>query len=290
MSNSDPWTTKRLLEWTTNFLKENGSESPRLDAEVLLAEAKGCQRIDLYTAFDQVPPEDQLAKFRAWIKERAAGKPVAYLVGYREFYSLSFQVNQHVLIPRPETELLVTLAVDALSELNSDSAAVCDVGTGSGCVAIAIAKNAKCSLTALDISAEAIALAEQNAVEHQVQQRIQFLQSDLFAACDDSQKFDLIVSNPPYIGTAEMESLAPDVKDFEPHAALFAGEDGTDVIQRLVDQSRSHLNPGGQLMFETSPIILDRCVEIVKQAGFSEVGVEQDLAKQPRVVKGRFES
>ncbi len=286
MSTADPWTTKKLLDWTTDFLKQNGSESPRLDAEVLLAEAKGCQRIDLYTPFDQVPPEDQLAKFRDWIKQRAAGKPVAYLVGYREFYSLSFQVNEHVLIPRPETELLVTLSVDCLSELKLESASVCDVGTGSGCIAIAIAKNAACDITALDISPEAIEVAQQNAVEHKVDSRIHFVQSDLFDACPNSS-FDLIVSNPPYIGTQEMESLAADVREFEPNSALFAGQDGTDVIQRLVDQAKQHLKPGGQLMFETSPIILDRCVKIVEQAGYSDVIVEQDLSKQPRVVRAR---
>lgn len=286
MSSTEAWTKKRLLEWTTDYLTQNGSDSARLDAEVLLAEALECQRIQLYTSFDEVPSEDQLAKFRGWIRERAAGKPVAYLVGHREFYSLPFRVNEHVLIPRSETELLVTLAIDFLATSGSETPLVCDVGTGSGCVAVAIAKNnPKAKITALDISPDAIELAAHNAQANGVSERIQFTQSDLFESISESQTFDLVVSNPPYVGLREKEDLPRDVRDHEPHLALFAGDRGTDIISRLVQQTAARLNPGGMLLFETSPIIMDECVEIVRaEVGFSDIEVHRDLAKQPRVV------
>lgn len=289
MSTTDAWTTKRLLEWTTGYLKQNGSDSPRLDAEVLLAQAKGCQRIELYTTFDQVLPEDQLTLFRGWIKERAAGKPVAYLVGHREFYSLPLEVNEHVLIPRPETELLVTLAIDFLSTVKSEMPRVCDVGTGSGCISIAIAKNnPSCHLTAIDISPTAIEVAQRNALKNQVENRIQFLESNLFDQCPEPQVFDLIVSNPPYIGRREMDTLSPEVKDHEPHLALFSGEAGTEVITRLVEQSTSRLNPGGLLLFESSPLIINDCLELVEaNAQLKQAEVQFDLAKQPRAITAR---
>ena len=286
MSTTDAWTTKRLLEWTTDYLKQNGSDSPRLDAEVLLAEAKGCQRIELYTTFDQVPPEEQLTTFRGWIKERAAGKPVAYLVGHREFYSLPLEVNENVLIPRPETELLVTLAIDFLSTAEPEVPLVCDIGTGSGCIAIAIAKNnPNCHLTAMDISRPALEVAQRNALRNQVESRIQFLESDLFDRCPETQVFDLIVSNPPYIGRREMEGLSSEVKDHEPHLALFSGEAGTEIITRLVEQSTSRLKPGGLLLFESSPIIMNGCLELVEaNSQLEQAQVQFDLAKQPRAI------
>ncbi|MEC9093290.1 MAG: peptide chain release factor N(5)-glutamine methyltransferase [Planctomycetota bacterium] len=286
MINPDVWTTKKLLEWTADYLKQNGSDSPRLDAEVLLAEAMGCQRIDLYTSFDQVPPEDQLATFRRWIQERAAGKPVAYLVGQREFYSIPFEINADVLIPRPETELLVTQSVDFLSAVKSEVPLVCDIGTGSGCISIAIAKNhSNCQFIAIDISAPAIELARKNATRHQVVDRVEFLKSDLFDHCPETGLFDLIVSNPPYIGRQEMDQLSPEVKDHEPHLALFSGETGTEIISRLVNQAPERLKPGGLLLFETSPIIMDQCLELVQ--GNPRLDPPQllvDFAKQPRAI------
>lgn len=286
MSNSEVWTVKRLLDWTTDFLQQHGSDSPRLDAEVLLAQAQGCQRIQLYTAYDQVPPEENLAKFRQWIKQRAAGTPVAYLVGHREFYSLSFQVNPSVLIPRPETELLVTLSVDLLAESSADPPRVCDVGTGSGCIAIAIAKNhPTCQVTAVEISAEARRVAEQNVQAHQVADRVRVVAGDLLENIDGPDRFDLIVSNPPYVARGDSQHLAPNVRDHEPELALYGGADGTDVISRLVDQAGERLVPGGTLLFETSPLIMDRCVEIVKRSPLlGNVQVHRDLSHKPRAI------
>lgn len=289
MSTSDPWTIKRLLDWTTDYLGKNGSLSPRLDAEVLLAEARSCQRIDLYTAYDQVPEKSELDRFRQWVQLRAAGKPVAYLVGHREFYSLPFNVNEHVLIPRPETELLVTLAIDFLKEFDKANPRVCDVGTGSGCIPIAIANNnPDCQITAIDISSEALAVAESNCIQHKVTDRIDLLKGDLLDDLDDGTRFDLIVSNPPYIGLHEKDKLAPEVRDHEPHLALFAGQDGMAIIQRLVKQAASHLNPGGALMFELSPFIAPAVLNLVESnKDFTQSRIANDLAKQPRVLTAR---
>lgn len=286
MSNAEPWTIKRLLTWTTQYLQENGSESARLDAEVLLAEAMNCKRIELYTSYDVQPPEDVLGKFRGWIRDRATGCPVAYLVGHREFYSIDFKVNRDVLIPRPETELLVTLAIDHLRSLPQDNLRVLDLGTGSGCIPIAIAKNfPQCSFVAVDISTKALQVAAENAADLGVADRIDFLESDLFGAIPESQEFDLIVSNPPYIGESERDKLARDVRDYEPDVALFSGDDGLMAIKELIAVAPDFLRPKGVLMFELSPIIAEDCLQLASHHdGYSQARLESDLAKHPRVL------
>src|SRR5437762_11217923 len=178
---SDSWTVLRLLTWTTDYLKSHGSDSPRLDAEVLLAHARGCERITLYTTFDEIVSEEVRGKFRELVKRRAEGVPVAYLVGKREFYSLSFRVTPDVLIPRPETEFVVVAALDALkgSEFRvqgSEAPLVADIGTGSGAIAVAIAKHAPgCRVIATDISPAALAIAKENAAAQGVAGRIEFV-------------------------------------------------------------------------------------------------------------------
>src|SRR5437870_2051637 len=170
---SELWTVLRLLTWTTDYLKSHGSESPRLDAEVLLAHARGCERIMLYAAFDEVVSDDVRTKFRELVKRRAEGVPVAYLVGKREFYSLSFRVTPEVLIPRPETEFVVVATLDALKEIQHPL--VADVGTGSGAIAVAIAKHAPhARVVGIDINFAALAVARENAANHQVAERIEF--------------------------------------------------------------------------------------------------------------------
>lgn len=288
MSNDEPWTIKRLLEWTTNYLTENDSDSPRLDAEVLLAEARGCKRIELYTCFAEVPEPGVLAKFRGWIKERAAGKPVAYLVGHREFYSLPFTVNKNVLIPRPETETLVTLAFDFLKSLpKSDTPRrVCDIGTGSGCIPIALAKNLdSCDFLAVDISRAALEVAKLNAEQNNVSNRIRFVESDVFDSIETEDLFDCIASNPPYIAQSEMAGLDREVREHEPNGALVSGETGTEIIERVVLDGASRLKAGGLLLFEMSPMIADRCLKFVNESGlYKDAKIELDLARLPRIV------
>ena len=196
---SESWTIGRLLTWTTDYLKQHGSDTPRLDAEVLLAAARGCQRIQLYTAFDEEADEKTRQTFREWVRRRAEGMPVAYLVGHREFYSLRFRVTPDVLIPRPETELLVVRLLDLVKSRPADSPAVtiADVGTGSGIIAICAARHLPdARVTAIDISPGALAVAQGNATDHGMADRIEWIESDLLAGVSGRQ-FDFIVSNPP---------------------------------------------------------------------------------------------
>lgn len=280
------WTVRRVLDWTIGYLREHGSESPRLEAEVLLAHARGCKRIQLYTDYDAVLPDDVRARMRELVKRRAATEPVAYLVGHREFFSLEFEVNRDVLIPRPDTE---TLVVEALALLKGqERPRVLDLGTGSGCIAVSLAVNHRAAhVTAVDASEAALAVAARNAERHSVADRIEFRHGDLFAPVDPNVPFDLIVSNPPYVPAAEIERLAPDVRDHEPRAALDGGPDGLDVIRHIAGEAAPHLVPRGRLLLECSPEQTTRVAELLAAAGFAEVVVRQDLAGRGRVVCGR---
>ena len=292
----DPWTIKRLLDWTVEHFEQANSTSSRLDAEVLLAEALDCPRINLYTRFDEVPDEEPMTKYREWVKRRAAGEPVAYLVGHKEFYSLKFFVDNNVLIPRPETEHVVVAALEAAKTIDANPLRIIDVGTGSGCVAITLTKQlAEASspkesvIAATDLSSEALEVARKNAEAHGVDDKVRFFTGDLLEALPaGSNPVHMIVSNPPYIGQGEINTLTEDVKDHEPHVALFGGQDGTEIIQRLIDQSIPMLLPGGYLIFETSPINIDRCVDLVsKHPEFESVQTEKDFSKLKRVVIAR---
>jgi release factor glutamine methyltransferase len=292
MSEAEAWTVGRLLTWTTQFLQDRGADSPRLDAEILLAEARGSRRIDLYTSFAEVPGDDVRTKFRQFVKQRADGMPVAYLVGRREFYSLPFRVTPDVLIPRPETELLVVRLLDLMAERGKDGAAeirVADVGTGSGIIAICAAKKfANCRVTAIDKSTAALAVARANAAQHGVADRIEFLESDLLAALPADAKFEFVASNPPYVTEAEFAELARDVRDFEPRQALVSGPRGTEIIERLIAQAAEHLNSGGHLLTEISPMIeadVRRLVEA--DTRFELAPTIKDLAGHARVVQAR---
>ena len=281
------WTVLRLLEWTTDFFKKRGSPSARLDSEVLLAHARGCTRIELYTAFAEVPDEEQRVAFREMVRRRGEGMPVAQLVGYREFYSLNFRIDHNVLIPRPETEHLVIEALDCAKALGTTRPLeIVDVGTGSGAIAVTLAKqltNAK--LTAIDQSAEALKIARWNAEKHKVDSRITFIESDLFADIDQPKKFDIICSNPPYVSEAEYEDLLPSVRDYEPREALVAGPDGTEIIKRLLGESYGRLNSGGQLIIELSPMIADACAELVEQISeLGELRFIKDLSGHKRIL------
>ena len=293
----EPWTIKRLLEWTVSFFGKTDAASARLDAEVLLAEALACPRIALYTQYDSVPDDQALEKFRSWVKRRAAGEPVAYLVGQKEFYSLPFEVTPDVLIPRPETEHVVMCALELAQQIPDRPLRIIDVGTGSGCIAIALAKQLKDSLgiddlsvAATDISPAAIEVAKRNAQRHGLDQQIRFFVGDLLTALPSgSRPVHLIVSNPPYVGRGEINTLDENVRLHEPDVALFGGPLGTEIIERLIDQSLPMQLPGGALIFETSPINIDRCVQIASaRDAFESVTTEKDLGGLPRVVIARL--
>lgn len=289
MPDNAPWSVLRLLNWTTDYLKQHGAESPRLDAEVLLAEALGCKRIELYTRFEEVPAEGVRNAFKALVKKRAEGAPVAYLVGRKEFYSLEMHVEDGVLIPRPDTELLVVTVLDRIKERGDDGLLIADIGTGTGAIAVAIAKHApSVKVVAIDVNPQAVALAKKNAERHGVADRVAPIEGDLFSTVKASRRFDFIVSNPPYVTTNELMNLDTTVRDHEPHLALDGGPEGTTVIERLLAVAPERLADGGELLIEISPMIADRVERLVKEAaGLEFIATLKDLSQQPRVTHAR---
>ncbi len=287
----ETWTIGRLLTWTTDYLKQHNSDTPRLDAEVLLAAARGCRRIELYTAFDEPVDDAVRGKFREWVRRRAEGMPVAYLVAEREFYSLPFRVTPDVLIPRPETELLLIRLLDLVKQRGEAGAGVsiADVGTGSGILAVCSARELpKARVTAIDVHPPALEVARANAARHGVAARVEFIAGDLLESLPAERRFDFIVSNPPYVSSAEFAKLPPTVRDFEPRQALLAGPQGTEVIQRLLPQAAQRLNSGGWLLIEVSPMIEPAVAKLLAaQAYLEPAATIKDLAALPRIVQAR---
>ena len=287
MSTEQTWTLGRLLEWTTNYLRQKGSASPRLDTEVLLAHALGCKRIDLYARHGEEAPEQGRQRFRKLVRQRVEGCPVAYLVGRKEFFSLEFTVNRSVLIPRPDTECLVVECLRLAKPMTEP--AILDVGTGSGCIAIAVAKHHKTArVLAVDLSAEAISVASSNADKHGVAERVRFLKGDLFAPIPSGQSFDFILSNPPYIPHDEIAKLAPGVRDYEPHSALDGGVDGFAVFERLIVAAPAYLKPGGYMLIEIgSPQEKEARERFARHAEYELDKTVYDGSGHPRVLMAR---
>jgi release factor glutamine methyltransferase len=283
------WTVGGLLSWTTRFLAGKGVESPRLDAEVLLGHVLGCQRIDLYGLRHAEPAsEDVRQRYRELIRRRVEGCPVAYLVGYKEFFSLRLEVGPDVLIPRPDSELAVSECLRLAKGMAEPS--VLDIGTGSGNLAIAVARNHKgARVTAVDLSPKALAAAERNADRHAVADRIRFLGGDLFAAVPAGERFDFVLSNPPYIPRDEIAKLAPGVRDYEPHLALDGGPSGYEVLERLVAGAREYLRPGGHLIVEIGAPQEGAARErIAAHPGYELAPTVHDHSGHPRVLVARW--
>jgi len=285
------WTIQKLLNWVTEYLTNKGVDSPRLSAELLLCHVLALTRIELYTQFDKSVPQRQLDMLRDLVKRAGLHEPVAYLTGRTEFYSIELDITADCLIPRPETELLVQRAIEFL-RMRDGVQFVCDLCTGSGCIAVAIAKNfPDARVIATDISAGALEVAARNVTKHGLNERIELLQGDLFEPLVgqlDVTEFDMIVCNPPYVSSAEYETLAPNVKDYEPKSALLAGTDGLDVYRRLIDRADSFLKPGAALVLEIGygqgPAVLD----LLEQTGaFAEIKIEKDPNDNDRVVTAR---
>ena len=283
----EKWTVRRVLHWTTEHLQKHGSETPRLDAEILLAFTRGCDRIHLYTRFDDELTDVERAKMRDLVKRRAAREPVAYLVGHREFYGVDFLVSADVLIPRPETETLVLETLELAKTLSQPR--ILDLGTGSGCIAVSLALNQPtAAITAVDISAEALEIAQRNAQRHHVNGRIEFLLGDLFAPLAADAKYDLIVSNPPYVRRGEIPTLQPEVRLHEPSGALDGGVDGLDVIRLLIDGAADRLTAGGALLFEFSPEQATPIREMLEaDAHWTAVRIIKDLSRLDRIALAR---
>jgi release factor glutamine methyltransferase len=283
----EQWTVGRLLTWTAGWLAEKGSDSPRLDAEVLLAHVRGCQRILLYATFDEVVSDEHRGRFRELVRRRAAGEPVAYLVGSREFFSLPFTVSPAVLVPRPETEGLVVRGSDLFKA--APAPRIVDVGTGSGAVAVALAKQLpRATFAATDVSAAAVEVARGNAARHGVAERIEFLECDLLDSPTLAGPWDLIVSNPPYVREDEFAGLPRDVRDFEPRGALVAGPRGVELIERLAVAAAERLATGGWLLIEAGPAVAGDVEAILENTpGLTREPTIKDLAGLPRIFQAR---
>jgi release factor glutamine methyltransferase len=238
---------------------------------VLLAHALDCRRIDLYARFEQVPGAEAVASFRDLVKRAADHEPFAYLVGEKEFYSLRFKVTPDVLIPRPETETLVEVALDHCRARGLDAPHLLDMGTGSGCIAVAmLAQLPVSTAVASDVSSEALAVARQNAESHGVADRVTFVQADRFDLPGDQsspQMFDLILSNPPYVGEGEVPSLPANVRDHEPREALTDGADGLSFFRDFGERAADFLKPGGVLIVEVGAGQAARAIELIAASG-----------------------
>jgi release factor glutamine methyltransferase len=281
------WTILDLLRWTTDHFAAKGIESPRLDAELLLASALGVDRLRLYLDFEKPVVEEERARFRALVRRRGEERvPVAYLTGRREFWSLPLAVTADVLIPRPETETLVE-AVVARAGRRDVARTALDLGTGSGAIALALASEwPAAQLVATDLSDAALAVARKNAESLGLAGRIDFAAGDGFEPVA-GQRFHAIVSNPPYVAEADAASLAPELRH-EPRLALFAPGDGTAQLRRIAAGAPAHLVPGGLLALELAPAQAADVTQCLGAAGFDAIAEHRDLAGRVRAVSATW--
>jgi release factor glutamine methyltransferase len=281
------WTIGQLLDWTASFLKQKGGEFPRLDAEVLLAHALNCQRIELYTRYEEEATEETHKRFKEFIRQRLEGCPVAYLVGRKEFFSLVFEVGPSVLIPRPDTETLVVQCLGLAKALPEPD--ILDLGTGSGNIAVAVAHQHRgARIMAVDISPAALAVARRNAETNQVAGRIDFFVGDLFGPLPSGKMFDFILGNPPYIPHEALATLPVGVRDYEPHLALDGGPGGFTVFERLIRQAPDYLKPGSYLLVEIGSPQEELARQRIEEDGRYDLGPTiRDSSGHPRVLRAR---
>jgi release factor glutamine methyltransferase len=247
------WTLMKLVEWASGYFDSHHIDSPRATAEILLAHAIRARRIDLYLRYDQPLNSDELTRFKTLIKRRTKREPVAYILGQKEFWSIDLEVNRNVLIPRPETECLVEKALESLAAAPRPGfKTILDLGTGCGAVVLALAsENPQHSYVGTDISIDAVRVARRNSMRHGLGTNIRFMVTDWFAAFDaKSGIFDLIVSNPPYIKSADLKRLEPEIHVFEPAAALDGAEDGLRYLRQIIQCAHLYLKPAGALLLE----------------------------------------
>ncbi len=308
------WTTRRLLAWIGEAFAKRGLDSPRLCAEILVAHVLGCERLRLYMEQDRPASEAERERLRGLVGRALKQEPIQYLVGEWPFFGIAMKVDSRVLIPRACTELIVERVVQdvrgrfgekhrpsratvggTVSGTGEEAAAiwVADLCTGSGCIAVAIAKQVAAArvgvrVVASDVSAAALEVARENAARHGVHERVEFLEGDAWGAFGAREElFDYVVSNPPYIPDSEWGEVGEEVKGYEPQVALRGGADGMLVVRPVIEGARGRLRPGGLMLVETAASTAEAAAGMAREAGFLEVRVLKDHEGLPRVVEGR---
>ena len=282
----DSWTILRMILWSAEYLTDKGVEAGRLDAEWLLSAALGVDRLQLYLQYDRPLSPEEREAFKPLLRRRASREPLQYIIGRTAFRQLELKTDPRVLIPRPETEVLVQEVLDWVSARGGSVGCVWDMGTGTGAVALSLAAEGACTKAlATDVSPEALSVATDNAERHGLSGVVEFREGSLFGPLTEEERFDVIVSNPPYIAEGEKAELQPEVRDWEPAEALFAGDDGLDVIRGLVAGAPERLRAGGLLAFEcglgqSEGIVAD----LTATGAFTGVRVRPDLTGRPRFV------
>jgi release factor glutamine methyltransferase len=281
-------TVLEAIQKSAEFLGKKGVESPRLNAELLLAHLLKLPRMKLYLNFERALTPGETDAFRELVKRRGLREPLQHITGSTSFCGCEIMVSRSALVPRPETEMLAELGWNFLSTINSQLSTALDFGTGTGCIAIALAvKCPDAKITALDLSVEALALARQNAELNQATGRTEFLQGDGFAALPPGTNFNLIVSNPPYIASAEIETLEPEVRNFDPRAALDGGADGLDFYRRLARESPAFLKPGGKIMLEFGDGQAEPIKILFESEKWVVEAVQEDYSHRSRILVAR---
>jgi release factor glutamine methyltransferase len=278
----ETWTPLKLLAWSQEWFAKKGLDAPRLTGELLLAHALRCDRVRLYLDFDKPLGDAELAAFRALVRRRAEGEPTAYILGRREFYGRPFRVTPAVLVPRPETELVVEAALAALPEGGS----ALDLCAGSGAIGVSLALERKgARVVATELSPAALAVARENAAA--LGAAVELLEGDLYAPLPPGQRFDVLVSNPPYVPSGELPGLSPEVRR-EPSLALDGGPDGLALLRRVVTGAPQWLAPGGTLVLEMHETHAEPLPALCRAAGFASAEPRRDLAGLWRFVVARW--
>jgi len=276
-----PKTIKQILEEGTSFLEAKGKENARSEAEKLIAFGLGLPRVDIYLNFDKPLAENELEVLRGHFKERVAGKPLQHIIGEVQFRYLKLKVNEHVLIPRPETELIIDLALKAIKPDDR----VLELGTGSGCIALSIAKEAKLQLDAAEISEEALQIAKENARINNVE-GVNWLKSSWFEKVN--KKYDVIIANPPYVSLQEYNNLPVEITKYEPKGAVTDEADGLKCLKEIIFEAPKYLKEKGSLLLEIGFDQEENVAELLKKAGFKKISFKKDLAGKTRFAVGQF--
>ncbi len=283
-----PWIIKDILNWTTNYFKDRDIDAARITCELLLGKALSLPRINLYINYDRPLSQDELALFKSYIKRRVTGEPTQYIIGTQEFWSLTFKVSPAVLIPRADTEALVQAVIDDVRGKGAKSVSIIEIGTGSGAVSIAIARELQhldLTIKAVDVSRKALEVAKENAAANGVGDIIDLVESDSFANIHDDERYDMIVSNPPYISREFFDTLDKTVKDHEPAIALYGGIDGLDFYKDIFVTGSKYLNQNGKIFVEIDYRKEPEIQALVAEGELSIIGAHKDIAGRNRVLE-----